>query len=134
MQKQKYETPLTFRLIFTSCNGLIGGDITIKDEVLAIIKVIFEEIPKKTLVGTFREWMRRLEEVIKSGGEYRSLRGKASKFRYERKKIFKQLNQNTKFTVIICTVKVRFVKFFVPLVLFNEYYNYLKTNHQYLFK
>ena len=32
-----------------------NGDITIKDEVLAIIKEIFEEIPKKTLVGTFRE-------------------------------------------------------------------------------
>ena len=65
-------------------NGLIGDDITIKDEALAIIKVIFEEIPKKTLVGTFREWMRRLEDVVKSDGKYYSLRGMTSKLRYER--------------------------------------------------
>jgi len=43
-------------------------------------------------------------------------------------------NKNIPVEVYSITVKVRFVKFIVLLVLFNEYYNYLKTNYQYLFK
>ena len=78
--------PCDFFLFGYIKNRLIGSEFTTRDEALEKINDILNEIPEKTLVGTFREWMRRLEDVIKSGGEYCSLSGNPSKFRYEKKK------------------------------------------------
>lgn len=77
--------PCDFFLFGYIKTHLVGSEFATKDDALAKINAILLEIPKETLIATFREWIRRLEEVIKSGGEYCSLRGKASKFRYERK-------------------------------------------------
>ena len=67
--------PCDFFLFGYVKTHLVGSEFATKDEALTKINAILMDIPQETLIGTFREWMRRLEEVIKSGGEYCSLRG-----------------------------------------------------------
>ena len=79
--------PCDFFLFGYIKTKLIGTEFKTKEEALEKINSILMGISRKTRIDTFREWMRRLEEVIKSGGEYCSLSGKASKFKCEKKKL-----------------------------------------------
>ena len=72
--------PCDFFLFGYIKTKLIGSEFATKDEALEKINAILKEIPKETLISTFYEWMRRLEEVIDSNGEYCSLRGNVSKY------------------------------------------------------